>query len=58
MKLTCATNKSNVMIHCQPETLRRRFERSIPSVNHQPATFKIFRKRYENGPYIQTISLV
>ena len=42
--------------HRQPEALRRHFERPIPSVNEHPAIFNIFRKLYENGPCIQTIS--
>ena len=31
-------------------------KRSVPSVNDHPAIVDIFRKFYENGPCIQTIS--
>ena len=40
-------------MHCQPRAPRKR---SVPSVNDQPAIVDIFRKFYENGPCIQTIS--
>ena len=39
--------------HRQPRAPRKR---SVPSVNDHPAIVDIFRKFYENGPCIQTIS--
>ena len=43
--------------HCQPDDLRRHFERSFHSVNDHSAIFNIFCKFCENGPCIQTIFL-
>ena len=42
--------------HRQSEDLRRHFGISAISVNEHPAIVDLFRKFYENGPCIQTIS--